>query len=240
MASMIPRRLGPCFWVVATRTTTTTNPGATAIRRAFSTSPAVLSHIGKQPLPYGLDVVLTHDLIPITDPRVVADLHSTTLRIKGPLGEHVLPIKPFVNLNFEHEQGDSLLTISVQDPELKEQRSMWGTTRALIANAIIGVTDGYTVPIRLVGVGYRASVEGSKTKKLSMKLGYSHPVDVDIPEGIQCSTPLPNKIVLQGNNIQKLKEFAFKIRKWRPPEPYNQKGIFVGDETIVKKTSKKK
>jgi large subunit ribosomal protein L6 len=172
------------------------------------------------------------------NPRVAADLHSTTLRIKGPLGEHVLPIKPYVKLAFEHEQGDSLLSISVQDPAIKEQRSMWGTTRALIANAITGVTDGYTVPLRLVGVGYRASVEGGK--KLSMKLGYSHPVDIEIPAGIQCSTPLPNKIVLQGNDIQKLKEFAFKIRKWRPPEPYNQKGIFVDQETIAKKTSKKK
>jgi large subunit ribosomal protein L6 len=175
--------------------------------------------------------------MPILTPRVPADLHSTTLHIKGPLGEHTLPIKPFVKLTFEQEQGDSLLSVSVEDPTIKEQRAMWGTTRALIANAITGVTEGYTVPVRLVGVGYRATLEGNK---LSMKLGYSHPVDIEIPEGIQCTTPLPNKIMLQGNNIQKVKEFAFKIRKWREPEPYNQKGIFVGDETIAKKTSKKK
>ncbi|KAF9909280.1 hypothetical protein BX616_011238 [Lobosporangium transversale] len=236
---MIPRRLGQSLI-----TTTTTANGL--IRRSFSTSPAILSHIGKQVLPFGTDVVLTHDPTPILNPRVPADLHSTTLHIKGPLGEHVLPIKPYVNLKFEQEQGDSLLSITVQDPEIKEQRAMWGTTRALIANAITGVSEGYTVPIRLVGVGYRATVEdnkeaaGGSKEKLSMKLGYSHSVEVDIPEGIQCSTPLPNKIVLQGNDIQKVKEFAFKIRKWRPPEPYNQKGIFVGDETIAKKTSKKK
>jgi len=235
MTSLIPRRLGQGLRAVAT---TSPAPAQSVIRRAFSSLPAVLSHIGKQSLPYGSDVVLTHDSTPIMNPRVAADLHSTTLRIKGPLGEHVLPIKPYVKLAFEHEQGDSLLSISVQDPAIKEQRSMWGTTRALIANAITGVTDGYTVPLRLVGVGYRASVEGGK--KLSMKLGYSHPVDIEIPAGIQCSTPLPNKIVLQGNDIQKLKEFAFKIRKWRPPEPYNQKGIFVDQETIAKKTSKKK
>ncbi|KAF8975470.1 hypothetical protein BGZ46_009104 [Entomortierella lignicola] len=237
MSSMIPRRLGQCFHAVATNATRSAQVQS-SIRRSFSTSPAVLSHIGKQSLPYGSDVVITHDPTPITSPRVAADLLSTTLSIKGPLGEHVLPIKPFVNLKFEQEQGDSLLTVSVEDPSIKEQRAMWGTTRALIANAITGVTEGYTVPIRLVGVGYRASVEGGN--KLSMKLGYSHPVDIDIPEGIQCTTPLPNKIMLQGNNIQYVKEFAFKIRKWRPPEPYNQKGIFVGDETIAKKTSKKK
>ncbi|KAF9943016.1 hypothetical protein BGZ75_003848 [Mortierella antarctica] len=238
MSGMIPRRLGLCFQAAAS----SNSAGQSIIRRTFSTSPAVLSHIGKQSLPFGSDVVMTHDQTPIMTPRVPADLHSTTLRIKGPLGEHVLPIKPFVNLSFEQEQGDSLLSVSVQDVSIKEQRAMWGTTRALIANAITGVTEGYTVPVRLVGVGYRATLEDgdNNRKKLSMKLGYSHPVEIEVPEGIQCSTPLPNKIVLQGNDIQKVKEFAFKIRKWRQPEPYNQKGIFVGDETIAKKTSKKK
>ncbi|KAI1320924.1 hypothetical protein EDD11_009247 [Mortierella claussenii] len=233
MSSMIPRRLGQCIHALAAPSQ------QTMIRRTFTSSPAVLSHIGKQVLPYGSDVVVTHDPTPILTPRVPADLHSTTLRVKGPLGEHVLPIKPFVNLTFEQGQDDSLLTVTVQDPNVKEQRAMWGTTRALIANAITGVSEGYTVPIRLVGVGYRATLEGNG-KMLSMKLGFSHSVDVDIPEGIQCTTPLPNKIVLKGSDIQKIKEFAFKIRKWRPPEPYNQKGIFVGDETIAKKTSKKK
>ncbi|KAG0269984.1 hypothetical protein DFQ27_001245 [Actinomortierella ambigua] len=214
-------------------------------RRLISTSASVYSHIGKQPLSFGSDVTMTHDQTPILQPRVAADLNSTTLTIKGPLGEHVLPIKPFVNLSFEQEQGDSQLTVSVADAGVKEQRAMWGTTRALIANAITGVTEGFTVPIRLVGVGYRATVEPSKygdgnMKQLNMKLGFSHPVEMEIPAGITCSTPLPNKIVLQGNDIQKVKEFAFKVRKWRPPEPYNQKGIFVGDETIAKKTSKKK
>ncbi|KAG0205004.1 hypothetical protein BGX28_003254 [Mortierella sp. GBA30] len=238
MSGMIPRRLGLCFHAA---TISSHSASQSALHRTFSTSPAVLSHIGKQSLPFGSDVVMTHDQTPILTPRVPADLHSTTLSIKGPLGEHVLPIKPFVNLAFEKEQGDSLLTVSVQDPTIKEQRSMWGTTRALIANAITGVTEGYTVPVRLVGVGYRATLEnGESNRKLSMKLGYSHPVEIEIPEGIQCSTPLPNKIMLSGNDIQKVKEFAFKIRKWRPPEPYNQKGIFVGDETIAKKTSKKK
>ncbi|KAF9965390.1 hypothetical protein BGZ70_004918 [Mortierella alpina] len=238
MSGMIPRRLGLCLQAAAS----SHSAGQSVIRRTFSTSPAALSHIGKQSLPFGSDVVMTHDQTPIMTPRVPADLHSTTLHIKGPLGEHVLPIKPFVNLSFEQEQGDSLLSVSVHDASIKEQRAMWGTTRALIANAITGVTEGYTVPVRLVGVGYRATLEDGENnrKKLSMKLGYSHQVEIEIPEGVQCSTPLPNKIMLQGNDIQKVKEFAFKIRKWRPPEPYNQKGIFVGDETIAKKTSKKK
>ncbi|KAF9426201.1 hypothetical protein BGZ94_006835 [Podila epigama] len=230
MSSMIPRHLG----LIRSSLSSTG-----VIRRALSTSSPVLSHIGKQPLPFGSDVVVTHDPTPIMTPRVPADLHSTTLTIKGPLGEHMLPIKPYVKLNFEQEQGDSLLTVSVEDSSIKEQRAMWGTTRALIANAITGVTEGYTVPVRLVGVGYRAALENNG-RKLSMKLGYSHQVEIDIPEGIQCTTPLPNKIMLHGSDIQKVNEFAFKIRKWREPEPYNQKGIFVGDETIAKKTSKKK
>ncbi|KAG0338386.1 hypothetical protein BG000_004059 [Podila horticola] len=235
MAGMIPRRLGQCLQAAPS----SSSFSSTMIRRALSTSTPVLSHIGKQSLPFGSDVVMTHDPAPIMTPRVPADLHSTTLKIKGPLGEHTLPIKPYVKLAFEKEQGDSLLTISVADNSIKEQRAMWGTTRALIANAITGVTEGYTVPVRLVGVGYRAAIEDNG-RKLSMKLGFSHQVEIEIPEGIQCATPLPNKIMLQGNDIQKVKEFAFKIRKWRPPEPYNQKGIFVGDETIAKKTSKKK
>ncbi|KAF9584616.1 hypothetical protein BGW38_005846 [Lunasporangiospora selenospora] len=228
MSGLMSRRLGLCCQAIAATGT---------FRRSFTTSPAVLSHIGKQSLPFGSDVVMTHDSTPIMNPRVAADLHSSTLHIKGPLGEQVLPIKPFVKLTFEQEQGDSLLSVSVENSEIKEQRAMWGTTRALIANAITGVTEGYTVPIRLVGVGYRATLEG---KKISMKLGYSHPIEIEIPEGIKCTTPLPNKMVLTGNDIQKVKEFAFKIRKWRTPEPYNQKGIFVGDETIAKKVSKKK
>lgn len=235
MAGMIPRCLGQCLQAAPS----SSSFSSTMIRRALSTSAPALSHIGKQSLPFGSDVVMTHDPTPIMTPRVPADLHSTTLKIKGPLGEHTLPIKPYVKLAFEQEQGDSLLTVSVADSSIKEQRAMWGTTRALIANAITGVTEGYTVPVRLVGVGYRATIEDNG-RKLSMKLGFSHQVEIEIPEGIQCATPLPNKIMLQGNDNQKVKEFAFKIRKWRPPEPYNQKGIFVGDETIAKKTSKKK
>ncbi|KAG0343366.1 hypothetical protein BG004_005364 [Podila humilis] len=237
MTGMIPRRLGYCLQAPTSFSSSLFS--STIIRRSLSTSTPALSHIGKQALPFGSDVVITHDPTPIMTPRVAADLHSTTLKIKGPLGEHTLPIKPYVKLHFEQEQGDSLLSVAVQDSTIKEQRAMWGTTRALIANAITGVTEGYTVPVRLVGVGYRAALENNN-KILSMKLGFSHQVEIEIPEGIQCTTPLPNKVMLQGNDLQKVKEFAFKIRKWRPPEPYNQKGIFVGDETIAKKTSKKK
>jgi large subunit ribosomal protein L6 len=134
---------------------------------------------------------------------------------------------------------DSELSVNVVDPTIKEQRSMWGTTRALINNIIIGVTEGYKVPIRLVGVGYRATLEDND-RKLSLKLGYSHPVEMILPEGVTCSIPQPNRLVLQGSDLQEVKELAAKIQRWRKPEPYNQKGIFIGDETIKKKEGKKK
>ncbi|KAJ2964779.1 hypothetical protein NQZ79_g297 [Umbelopsis isabellina] len=210
--------------------------------RHFSCSAPTLSHIGRKVLTFPKEVAIEHDTTPITNPRIPSELNNTILTVSGPLGKHSLPIKPFVNLNITRGQADgedSELSVNVTDPTIKEQRSMWGTTRALINNIIIGVTEGYKVPIRLVGVGYRATLEDNN-RKLSLKLGYSHPVEMILPEGVTCSIPQPNRLVLQGSDLQEVKELAAKIQRWRKPEPYNQKGIFIGDETIKKKEGKKK
>jgi large subunit ribosomal protein L6 len=169
--------------------------------------------------------------------------------VTGPLGTHTLPILPPIILT----NKESVLSVSVHDSEERSQRSLWGLTRSLLNNAIKGVSEGYKVDLRLVGVGYRGSVEPipkvfldlqsqmpriarpSKpgappyvlpplpTERLNMKLGYAHPVLIDIPAGITVTTPAPTKIVLSGTDKQKLGLFAEKIRRWRKPEPYRGK-----------------
>lgn len=139
------------------------------------------------------------------------------------------------------------VALSVTDPEAKQQRAMWGTTRAYIVNHIAGVSEGHTSILRLVGVGYRASIEDSATtiapefegqKFVNLKVGYSHPIELGIPRGVKASTPQPTRILLEGSDKRVLKQFAAHIRDWRRPEPYKGKGIFVDDETIVLKAKK--
>lgn len=212
--------------------------------RQFHVASPVLSHIGRKPIAYAQEIKVEHDMTPITEPRIPSELHNTLLTVTGPLGKLSLPIKPFVHIGLtpaakDDPNAENLLQVSIENDQEKQQRCMWGTTRALINNAIIGVSDGYKVYLRLVGVGYRGVLEGDN-RVLSLKLGYSHPIQMDLPEGVSCSVPAPNRIILQGANLQHVTEFAAKIQRWRMPEPYNQKGIFINDETIKKKEGKKK
>lgn len=125
---------------------------------------------------------------------------------------------------------------------------MWGTTRTLISNAIQGMTEGFTVPLYLVGVGFRAAVEadpraaatGVKSQRINMKVGHSHNIVVPVPPYIKAETPIPTKIVLSCTDKHLLGLFAAKIREYRRPEPYKGKGIFVGSEMIRIKSVKKK
>ncbi|KAI7830096.1 50S ribosomal protein L6 [Kickxella alabastrina] len=126
---------------------------------------------------------------------------------------------------------------SVENSELKRQRQMWGTTRALINNCVTGVTEGFSATLRFVGVGYRAALEGGR---LALRLGYSHPISMEIPEGLKVTVPVPTRVLISGSDLQQVKLFAAKVREWKKPEPYNQKGIFINDETIRKKDGKKK
>ncbi|RIA95578.1 ribosomal protein L6, alpha-beta domain-containing protein [Glomus cerebriforme] len=203
----------------------------------LSTTQSLASQIGRKPITYPPEVTITHDQTPITKTQVQADLFSTTLTISGPLGTHSMPIKPYVKIIFHDKTNGKNLSVVVKDKNIKQQKQMWGTTRALITNYVIGVSEGYKVLLRFSGVGYRANMEDNK---LVLRVGYAHPIIMDIPDGIECITPSPTKIILSGTDKQKVFQFAANIRKHRPPEPYNQKGIFVGDETIKKKLSKKK
>ncbi|ORY96193.1 60s ribosomal protein, mitochondrial precursor [Syncephalastrum racemosum] len=231
------------------RLTRVARPSCQSIHRALGArqlhkSAPTLSHIGRKPIGYSNEVSLDHDLTPITTPRLPSEYNNTTLTVSGPLGKQTLVIKPFVSLKATPAQPDdptsqNVVEVSVANPEEKTQRAMWGTTRALINNAIVGVSEGYRVMLRLNGVGYRGTLE-NKDRTLSLKLGYSHPILMDLPEGVTCAIPQPNRLVLSGTDLQTVTEFAAKIRRWRKPEPYNQKGIFIDDETIKKKEGKKK
>jgi len=143
---------------------------------------------------------------------------------------------------------ENILSIAVDDAEVKVQRQMWGTTRTLISNAITGMSEGFTTPVYLVGVGFRAALEddprgtqdGNNGKRLNMKVGHSHPIFVPIPKHITAEVPSATKIVLSCNDKHLLGLFAAKIRSFRKPEPYKGKGIFVGSEQIRIKSVKKK
>ncbi|KAF2020879.1 mitochondrial 54S ribosomal protein YmL16 [Aaosphaeria arxii CBS 175.79] len=169
----------------------------------------------------------------------------STVHIKGPLGELSMDIPSYVKI----DQDPSLLgpTLSIEDAKDAKQRAMWGTTRAYLQNHILGVSEGHSAILRLVGVGYRASVETTATtveseyagqQFVNLKVGYSHPVELGIPKGVKASTPQPTRLLLEGAEKEVVMQFAAKIRKWRVPEPYKGKGIFVNDETIKLKNKK--
>lgn len=229
----------------------TLQSGIASSSRAFSTTAPAFSHIGSAPIPIPDKVTLslpTLSIPPSTD-RAAPEAQRF-VEVKGALGTLVVPIDPAIILQ-PADKGP--LSLAVHDQNVKREKAMWGLTRALIKNAITGVSEGYTTELRLVGVGYRAAVEpipkvlrdlqasiprvprpakpGAPpytlppipTERLNIKLGFSHPVLIDIPEGITVATPQPTKIVLKSTNNQKLGLFAAKIRRWRKPEPYRGK-----------------
>jgi large subunit ribosomal protein L6 len=188
----------------------------TGIRHFSSSSRAcgIISNIGKQPIPIPPNVTITPS--------------PTSLAVKGPLGETSVHLKPFVQLSFPQP---NILSVTVEDGAVKHQRAMWGTTRTLISNAIAGMTNGFSVPLYLVGVGYRAALEvdprgtmdGGNGKRLNMKLGHSHNIFVPIPAHITAEVPSATKILLSCTDNVALGHFAASIRRLRPPEPYKGK-----------------
>ncbi|THH18307.1 hypothetical protein EUX98_g8981 [Antrodiella citrinella] len=205
--------------------------------RSFSSSAtnyANVSNIGKQPIQIPPTVTLT----PISSP-------SHVLAVQGPLGTTNIPLHPYTQLEFPEPQ---VLAVSVENPKEKKQRSMWGLTRTLIQNAIIGMTEGFSTTLYLVGVGYRAAIEddplgvrvGWSGKRINMRVGFSHMVFVPIPDHITASIINPTRIAVSCTDKHLLGLFTAKVRSWRPPEPYKGKGIFVGNEQIRIKAVKKK
>jgi large subunit ribosomal protein L6 len=176
-----------------------------------------MSRIGKQPItvPSGVDVT-------IDDHHVV---------VKGPRGtlEHDVPETITVA-----REGDDLVVTRPDDE--RDNRSLHGLTRSLVANMVTGVSQGFTRELEIVGVGYRAVAQGPT--KLELQLGFSHPVTVDAPEGITFEVPAPTRITVQGADKQLVGQVAADIRKIRKPEPYKGKGIRYSDERVLRKAGK--
>ena len=154
------------------------------------------------------------------------------LTVKGPKGTLEYTIHGLVEMS----SGDGELNFKARD-ESKAANALAGTTRAVVNNMVVGVSDGFEKKLELVGVGYRAQAKG---KVLNLSLGFSHPVDYTLPEGISAATPSQTEIVISGSDKQKVGQVAAEIRAFRPPEPYKGKGVRYAGEHIVRKEAKKK
>jgi large subunit ribosomal protein L6 len=170
---------------------------------------------------------------PVPVPKGV-DVHIErgTLSVKGRNG--VLSLAVHRDVQVEHADGK--LTVGARSAAANA-RAMAGTTRALMNNMVIGVSDGFLRRLSLVGVGYRAQVKGNR---IDLTLGYSHPVEYVLPEGVTAETPSQTEIVLKAADKQQLGQVAAEIRAFRPPEPYKGKGVRYAEENIRRKEAKKK
>jgi large subunit ribosomal protein L6 len=176
-----------------------------------------VSRIGKQPiaLPDGVEVAIEPELV----------------KVKGPKGE--LQERVARDIGIEQQNGEIVVT---RPTDRGEHRALHGLTRSLIANMVEGVTNGYEKRLEIQGVGYRAQLQG---RRLVLALGYSHPVEIEAPEGIEFEVPAPTRIVVRGISKQAVGEVAANIRKRRPPEPYKGKGIRYEGEYVARKVGKR-
>jgi large subunit ribosomal protein L6 len=170
---------------------------------------------------------------PVSIPSgVTVDLDGPTIRAKGKLGEQSLTLVDEVTAAVD---GDRIWIKPVDDS--KRARTMWGMQRSLLSNLLVGVSEGFKIDLRIVGVGYRAAVQG---KSLNLVLGFSHDVSYPIPEGIDIRCENPTSIAVSGIDRQSVGQVAAEIRAFRPPEPYKGKGVKYAQETIHRKEGKKK
>jgi large subunit ribosomal protein L6 len=170
--------------------------------------------------------------LPITIPAgVTCTPKANEVAFKGPKGEFVQPLPPHVKVALE----GSTLTVAIAETSSSETRALWGLARQLLANAVTGVSAGFTKKLELSGIGFKAQVEG---KDLVMSLGFSHPVRFAIPEDITIAVEKNNAITVAGVSKQQVGQVAAEIRSLKKPEPYKGKGIKYADETIRRKAGK--
>jgi large subunit ribosomal protein L6 len=176
-----------------------------------------MSRIGKLPvvLPQGVEVKIDNSVV----------------TIKGKKGELSQPVHPLVQV----EQKENEIIVSIKE-ETKEEKSLWGLTRALLNNMVTGVTEGFEKRLEVIGVGYRANATG---KAITLNLGFSHPVEMQAPEGITVEVDKDTKhVVITGIDKQKVGQFAAEIRSLRKPEPYKGKGVRYVGEYVIRKVGK--
>ena len=178
-----------------------------------------MSRIAKKPieLPSGVEVKVEGSLV----------------KIKGSKGELTHELNNDVDMNVD----GNVLTFAAKNEKSKPAVALAGTSRAVINNMVVGVSSGFEKKLTLIGVGYRAQAKG---KVLNLTLGYSHPIDYALPEGITAETPSQTEIVVKGIDKQVVGQVAAEIRAFRPPEPYKGKGVRYSDEQVVRKEAKKK
>jgi large subunit ribosomal protein L6 len=176
-----------------------------------------MSRIGRKPIP--------------VPEAVTVEIAPGRVAVKGPKGE----LDQAHSLDMKVEQGDGVLTVQ-RPTDRGEHRALHGLTRSLIANMVEGVTEGFEKRLEIQGVGYRAQLRG---KNLEMALGFSHPVSVEAPEGIEFVVPQPTEIVVRGIDKHLVGQVAADIRKRRPPEPYKGKGIRYRGEHVARKVGKR-
>jgi large subunit ribosomal protein L6 len=176
-----------------------------------------MSRIGRKPIPVPSTVTV------VVEPEVV--------RVTGPRGN--LEERKNRSIDVVQEDGQLLVT---RPTDRAEHRALHGLTRSLVANMVEGVTTGFTKTLEIQGVGYRAQLKG---RDLELALGYSHPVPIKAPEGVEFEVPQPTRIVVKGNSKQVVGEIAAIIRKQRPPEPYKGKGIRYQGEYVARKVGKR-
>jgi large subunit ribosomal protein L6 len=169
---------------------------------------------------------------PVTVPDgVTVDIKPGMVSVKGPKGELSQALSPDMKVT----QSDGTLTVD-RPTDRGEHRALHGLTRSLIANMVTGVTDGYEKRLEIQGVGYRARLQG---KALELSVGYSHPVSVSAPDGIDFEVPVPTQVVVRGIDKQLVGEIAARIRRTRPPEPYKGKGVRYSGEHVRRKVGKR-
>ena len=170
---------------------------------------------------------------PITIPKgVTVEISGRSLQVKGAKGAMTWNLHPSVQVVLE---GD-VLKVSPFDPSSKESWAQSGTTRALLNNMVVGCSAGFEKRMTLIGVGYRAQAQG---KILNLSLGYSHPINYEVPEGITITTPTQTEILVAGADKQRVGQVASEIRAFRPPEPYKGKGVRYATEQVLRKETKK-
>ena len=177
-----------------------------------------MSRVGKKPVP--------------VPSGVTATVTGQTVKMKGSKGELQFVVPSQVVVEFK----DGAVSVQPKD-QSKQARSLWGTSRAQVANLVEGVSKGFEKKLEITGVGYRAAMAG---KALKLSLGYSHDIEYEIPAGITIVTPKPTEIVISGIDRQRVGQVAAEIRDYRGPEPYKGKGVKYAGEFIFRKEGKKK
>ena len=177
-----------------------------------------MSRIGKKPVPL---------------PKgVIASIDGQTVKVKGPKGELSVTLVEEVDVKLDEHS----ITVSPREG-FDRAPQMWGLSRTLVSNLVQGVTEGFSSKLEILGVGYRAAVQG---KTLQLQLGFSHDVNYPIPEGIAIVAEKPTLLTISGINRQLVGQVAAEIRSWRPPEPYKGKGVRYVGEYVRRKEGKKK